>query len=88
MVQNEASGEIVGAHAAPGEKKPNVFQRIAIFVRQVISEMRKVVVPTRQELIKYTIVVIVFVIVMMAIVYGLDILFSALTTWVFGSPSS
>lgn len=71
---------------APREKKPNVFARIAIFIRQVFAELRKVVTPTRQELVKYTAVVLGFVLVMMAIVYGLDVLFVWLTTVVFGTP--
>ena len=57
---------------APREKKPNVFARIALFIRQVFAELRKVVTPTRQELLKYTAVVLGFVVVMMALVYGLD----------------
>jgi hypothetical protein len=32
------------------EKKLNFFQRIALFIRQVFGELRKVVTPTRQEL--------------------------------------
>jgi preprotein translocase subunit SecE len=88
MVQDEPNGEVVAANDRPREKKPNIFQRIAIFVRQVFAELRKVVTPTRQELVRYTIVVLGFVVVMMAIVYGLDVLFVWLTTWVFGSPAS
>lgn len=83
MVQDEPNGEVVAATDRPREKKPNFFQRIAIFIRQVFAELRKVVVPTRQELIKYSLVSIGFVVVMMAIVYGLDILFSWIVNWVF-----
>jgi len=43
------------------------------FFRQVIAELRKVVVPTQQQLITYFIVVMVFVLVMMAIVSALDL---------------
>ncbi|WP_029145813.1 preprotein translocase subunit SecE [Microbacterium luticocti] len=88
MVQDEPNGEIVAASDRPREKKPNFFQRIAIFIRQVFAELRKVVTPTRQELIKYTLVSIAFVVVVMAIVYGLDILFSWMTGWVFGTPGA
>ena len=41
--------------------KKNPIVRLLLFYRQVVAEMRKVVWPTRQELITYTIVVIVFV---------------------------
>ena len=86
MVQDESKGEVVAASDAPREKKPNFFQRIAIFIRQVIAELRKVVTPTRQELLKFTGVVLGFVVVMMAIVYGLDWVFTWLAQIVFGVP--
>ena len=87
MVQEEAHGEVVPAGGAPREKKLNFFQRIALFIRQVFAELRKVVTPTRQELVKYTLVVLGFVVVMMAIVYGLDLLFTWVVQVVFGVPS-
>lgn len=86
MVQDEPGGEVVAASGATREKKPNVFARIALFVRQVFAELRKVVTPTRQELLKFTLVVLGFVVVMMGLVYGLDLLFSWVTSVVFGVP--
>ena len=86
MVQDEPKGEVVATSDASREKKPNFFQRIVIFIRQVFAELRKVVTPTRQELVKFTAVVLGFVVVMMALVYGLDVLFVALTNVVFGVP--
>lgn len=56
------------------QKKANFFARVALFVRQVIGELKKVVVPTRPELINYVVVVIVFVMVAMAFVLVLDYL--------------
>jgi preprotein translocase subunit SecE len=89
MVQDEPQGEVVPAGGtAPREKKANVFARIALFIRQVFAELRKVVTPTRQELLKYTAVVLGFVVVMMAIVYGLDVLFVWITAYVFGVPGA
>ncbi len=64
--------------------RPGLFARISLFVRQVIAELRKVVWPTRSQLITYTIVVVVFVTGMMAIVGVLDLIFSQLVLWVFG----
>ena len=87
MAHDASGGEIVAANGTTGEKKLNVFQRIALFVRQVIAELRKVVTPTRKELLKFTGVVLAFVVVMMAIVSGLDYLFVWVTTVVFGVPS-
>ena len=87
MVKEEAHGEVVAAGGAPRDKKLNFFQRIALFIRQVFGELRKVVTPTRQELVKYTLVVLGFVVVMMAIVYGLDLLFTWVVNVVFGVPA-
>ncbi|MDT3315481.1 preprotein translocase subunit SecE [Microbacterium sp. KSW4-11] len=88
MVQDEPNGEVVAASSgATREKKLNFFQRIALFIRQVIAELRKVVTPTRQELVKFTLVVLGFVVVVMAVVYGLDLLFTWVTDIVFDVPS-
>ena len=54
------------------------------FVRESVSEMRKVLWPSRNELVTYSIVVIVFVVIMVAIVAGLDIGFAKLVLLLFG----
>lgn len=86
MDQDEPRGDIVASGGAASVKKPGFFGRIALFFRQVIGELRKVVTPTRKELFKFTGVVLVFVAIMMALVYGLDSAFSWLTAQVFGVP--
>ena len=53
------------------------------FVREAVSEMRKVLWPSRTELVTYAFVVIVFVVVMIAIVAGLDIGFAKLVLLLF-----
>ena len=58
--------------------------RIGRFLREVISELRKVLWPSRNELVTYTIVVIVFAVVMVSIVAGLDVGFAKLVLEVFG----
>ncbi|MBO0776859.1 MAG: preprotein translocase subunit SecE [Actinobacteria bacterium] len=55
-----------------------------LFVQQVIAELRKVIWPTRRELRTYTVVAVVFVLVMTAIVTGLDYGFTKLVFAVFG----
>jgi preprotein translocase subunit SecE len=62
---------------APGGKP-------ARFVRESISELRKVLWPSRHELVTYAIVVIVFVVIMVSIVAGLDIGFARLVLALFG----
>ena len=84
MVQDDSNGEIVAKSDAPREKKLNFFARIALFIRQVFAELRKVVTPTRKELIRYTLVVLVFVVFMMLLVSGLDLLFGSFVGWMFG----
>jgi preprotein translocase subunit SecE len=55
----------------------------ALFVRQVIAELRKVIWPTRRELRTYTVVALVFILVMVAIVTSLDYGFTKLVFWAF-----
>jgi len=64
-------------------KKP-LPARISLFYRQVLAELRKVIWPTRKELITYTTVVIVFVLVVIAYVTGLDYVFSKAILAIFG----
>ncbi len=61
------------------------FRSIGLFVSQILDELRKVVRPTRSELWNYTLVVIVFVSVMMAMVATLDFGFTKLVGLVFGT---
>lgn len=55
-----------------------------LFFRQVVAELRKVVRPTRDELVAYTSVVLVFVTVVMAYIGVLDFMFGRLVLWSFG----
>jgi preprotein translocase subunit SecE len=68
----------------PSGDRRNLFARIGLFYRQVVSEMRKVVWPTRSQLITYTTVVIVFVLFIITIVSVLDIAFGWLILHLFG----
>jgi preprotein translocase subunit SecE len=45
----------------------------ATFYRQVMAELRKVVWPSQQQLVTYFVVVMVFVLIMIGIVSGLDV---------------
>ena len=58
--------------------------RLRLFLRQVVAELKKVVRPTRTELITYTTVVLVFVLAVMIYVSILDIGFGKLVLWAFG----
>ena len=65
-------------------EKLGLFARVGLFYRQVISELRKVVWPTREQLTTYTAVVLVFVIFVLAMVSVFDLILGRLVFWVFG----
>jgi len=67
------------AAAAEQRKRTGVRQ----FLKEVRQELKKVLWPTRQELITYTIVVLVTVIVLTTYVFGLDVVFSKFVLNVF-----
>jgi preprotein translocase subunit SecE len=80
-----------GAEGRPAKTRKDsdrvgVFGRIGRFIREVVAELRKVIWPTRKELLTYTGVVIVFVAVITAIVVGLDYVFAKGALLVFGDP--
>ena len=86
-IVDEPSEDLVASAKRERAERRSPFARIALFIRQVFTELRKVVTPTRRELFSYTGVVLVFVIIMMAIVYGLDWVFGFGVAWVFGDGS-
>jgi preprotein translocase subunit SecE len=66
------------------KERPGLPARIGLYYRQVVAELRKVVWPSRQQLVTYTMVVIVFVTVMIGILALLDYVFSKGVLAVFG----
>lgn len=68
--------------------KKSWFGRMMLFFRQVIAELKKVVTPTRKELLSYTGVVLIFVVIMMILVWGLDQIFGLVVVFVFGNAIS
>ncbi len=62
--------------AVPG--KPTIWDKITKFMREVRSELRKVAWPNREELITYTIVVIVTVIIVALFTGLIDVIVSGL----------
>ena len=67
-----------------GAERLGLFGRIARFVRQVVAELKKVVRPTREDLVRYSFVVIVFVAIVMTFVTLVDLGAGSLVGWVFG----
>ena len=65
-------------------EKLGLFARVGLFYRQVVSELTKVVWPTRKQLSTYTAVVLVFVTFVIAVVSIFDLIITKLVFWVFG----
>ncbi|MCE0486191.1 preprotein translocase subunit SecE [Ornithinimicrobium sediminis] len=78
---NSSAHDTQGVDRSGGSGLP---ARPGSYMAQVMAELRKVVRPTQRELITYTIVVMVFVSVIMAYVFGLDQVFTRLVGFVFG----
>ena len=65
-------------------EKLGLFARVGLFYRQVVSELTKVVWPTRKQLSTYTAVVLVFVTFIITVVSIFDLVITKLVFWVFG----
>ncbi len=79
-----ASGDARPPKAKDKERRPGPIARTTTYVRQVVAELRKVIWPTRKELITYTTVVLVFVVIMVSIVAAFDFAFTQAVLAVFG----
>ncbi len=72
------------AERARSEERVGIFGRLLRFFREVVAELRKVIWPTRKELLTYATVVVVFVTIMFTIVATLDYVFAWSVLKVFG----
>jgi preprotein translocase subunit SecE len=66
------------------EVRLNIFQRLARFLRQIAAELKKVIWPTRKDLVNYATAVLVFVAIVMAFVTLVDLGVGSLTGLIFG----
>jgi preprotein translocase subunit SecE len=78
QTQSPAERPIRPGRPAKGRTKP------AVFVRQVIAELQKTIWPTRHELTVYTSAALLFILVMIGFVTGLDTLLGKMVLAVFG----
>ena len=79
------SHTVTGETPAGSEQKRGILGRIWLFIRQVVGELKKVVTPSRRELVNYVLVVLVFVAFMMVLISVLDLGFGQLAVWLFGN---
>jgi preprotein translocase subunit SecE len=79
------------AERAPRSPRPMPERRARVgprqFLREVRQELKKVAWPSRRELLAYTVVVLVTVVVVTSFVFGLDLLISKGVLFVFGGQS-
>ncbi|MEU3144545.1 MULTISPECIES: preprotein translocase subunit SecE [unclassified Streptomyces] len=64
--------------------KKGPLKRLALFYRQIVAELRKVVWPTRNQLTSYTTAVIIFVVVMIGLITLIDYGLGHVAKYVFG----
>ncbi len=66
------------------EEPKSLFGRIGLFYRQIVSELGKVVWPTKKQLTTYTTVVLVFVSFVILVVSIFDLVLTRIVFWIFG----
>jgi preprotein translocase subunit SecE len=62
----------------------NPIMFVINYLKEVVSELRKVIWPNRKQMVSYTTVVLFFLIFMVALIGGVDLGLAKLVTWVFG----
>lgn len=80
---NRAQAAATTRRVAAQEKRKRTPARQ--FLKEVRQELKKVNWPTRQELLAYTLVVLVSVVVLTTFVFGLDYVFSKAVLRIFGN---
>ena len=70
-----------GAPGAPGKKQRTKPRQ---FVKEVVDELRKVAWPNRQEIVGYSMVVLIASVVIAALIFGMDYVFGNAILALFG----
>jgi preprotein translocase subunit SecE len=83
-MHNRLEGTTMTESTEQVAEKLSLFARVGLFYRQIISELSKVVWPSRKQLSTYTAVVLVFVTFVIAVVSIFDLVITKLVFWVFG----
>ena len=74
MAKNNNSVPAKAAVAVKKEenKKPNIFQRIGKWFREMRSELKKVIWPTGQQLVKNTLISLGMIFISAILIWGFD----------------
>lgn len=75
--KRQAAGVQTPVKASPARAKDSdelSTRNPLVFIGQIVEEMRKVIWPTARQMVVYSIVVLLFLIFMMALVWGVDTL--------------
>ena len=89
---SDSTGTALGSPSRDGggtdrvkrEPRQGRIRNIGTFYKQVVAELRKVIWPTRKELVTYTTVVVVFVLIVTALVAVFDLAFGKAVLAIFG----
>jgi preprotein translocase subunit SecE len=74
--------------SAPGADRPSFGSRVGDYFREVRNELVKVAWPPRSEVINYSAVVLVTLIVIVFLIFLLNWAFGHIVIWLFTRPSS
>ena len=86
MAKNENTKVVAKEANAKGAKKFDIvagFKRTGRFFREVISELKKVSWPSRKELTSYSVAVLIFIVICVAITFVMDTGLSAAVNLLF-----
>lgn len=78
QVNADGSPVTVKDRRAPAQRLKTERTKPADFVREVRGELRKVSWPTRDEVLRYSVIVLIALVVFTVFVFGLDFLFERL----------
>lgn len=94
MMKKQEEAKRSGAAAArpspkaPGAPTKKERTKPRQFVKEVIAELRKVAWPTRPEVIAYSVVVLISLIIVATIIFGMDFVFTKAILGLFGIETS
>ena len=76
--KNVAPAQAKGGAVKRTDKKPGFFERVKKWFREMKSELKKVVWPTRQQLFNNTLVSVIVMVASAIVLWGFDMLASGL----------